>query len=185
MANTCKNKWISLQILLQWLCHFFPPKQNTFLFIIAITAVLREKKKGNKRHFNFPSLSDNSLEIPLKMINLLLSQRQAYDNSASSCVLCSVCSTQILPLNSTEQTSSKANRKPGPVSHQKPDCFLDQVFTTQTPPLTPAKEKQNTLLEHSEEEEWGEESLKDEMQKRTFQLTAKENEVRKSLNHRC
>ncbi|XP_050182690.1 TRAF3-interacting JNK-activating modulator [Myiozetetes cayanensis] len=53
----------------------------------------------------------------------------------------------------------------------------DQVFTTQTPPLTPAKENQNTLLEHPEEEEEGEESLKDEMQKRTSQLTAKENEV--------
>ncbi|NXW13818.1 T3JAM protein, partial [Circaetus pectoralis] len=53
----------------------------------------------------------------------------------------------------------------------------DQVFTTQTPPLTPAKEKQNALLEHpEEEEEEGEESLKDEMQKRTSQLTAKENE---------
>nr|XP_009936923.1 PREDICTED: TRAF3-interacting JNK-activating modulator [Opisthocomus hoazin] len=52
----------------------------------------------------------------------------------------------------------------------------DQVSTTQTPPLTPAKEKQNVLLEHPEEEE-GEESLKDEMQKRTSQLTAKENEV--------
>ncbi|KFO90687.1 TRAF3-interacting JNK-activating modulator [Buceros rhinoceros silvestris] len=51
----------------------------------------------------------------------------------------------------------------------------DQVFTTQTPPLTPAKEKQNALLEFPEEEE-GEESLKDEMQKRTSQLTAKENE---------
>ncbi|XP_009460690.1 PREDICTED: TRAF3-interacting JNK-activating modulator [Nipponia nippon] len=53
----------------------------------------------------------------------------------------------------------------------------DQVFTTQTPPLTPAKEKQNALLERPEEEEEGEESLKDEMQKRTSQLTAKENEV--------
>ncbi|NXI55490.1 T3JAM protein, partial [Chloroceryle aenea] len=51
-----------------------------------------------------------------------------------------------------------------------------QVFTTQTPPLTPTKEKQNTLLEHPEEEEEGEESLKDEMEKRTSQLTAKENE---------
>ncbi|NWS09444.1 T3JAM protein, partial [Motacilla alba] len=55
----------------------------------------------------------------------------------------------------------------------------DQVFTTQTPPLTPAKEKQNALSEHpeeEEEEEEGAESLKDEMQKRTSQLTAKENE---------
>ncbi|NXE92824.1 T3JAM protein, partial [Menura novaehollandiae] len=53
----------------------------------------------------------------------------------------------------------------------------DQVFTTQTPPLTPAKEKQNSLLEHpEEEEEEGNESLKDEMQQRTSQLTAKENE---------
>ncbi|NWT34006.1 T3JAM protein, partial [Cardinalis cardinalis] len=54
----------------------------------------------------------------------------------------------------------------------------DQVFTTQTPPLTPAKEKQNALSEHpeEEEEEEGTESLKDEMQKRTPQLTAKENE---------
>ncbi|NWU31927.1 T3JAM protein, partial [Dyaphorophyia castanea] len=50
----------------------------------------------------------------------------------------------------------------------------DQLFTTQTPPLTPAKEKQNALLEHPEEE--GTESLKDEVQKRTSQLTAKENE---------
>ncbi|XP_059344115.1 TRAF3-interacting JNK-activating modulator isoform X2 [Ammospiza nelsoni] len=54
----------------------------------------------------------------------------------------------------------------------------DQVSTTQTPPLTPAKEKQNALSEHpEEEEEEGTESLKDEMQKRTLQLTAKENEV--------
>ncbi|XP_009572774.1 PREDICTED: TRAF3-interacting JNK-activating modulator [Fulmarus glacialis] len=52
----------------------------------------------------------------------------------------------------------------------------DQVFTTQTPLLTPAKEKQNSLLEHPEKEE-EEESLKDEVQKRTSQLTAKENEV--------
>ncbi|NXY26467.1 T3JAM protein, partial [Atrichornis clamosus] len=53
----------------------------------------------------------------------------------------------------------------------------DQVFTTQTPPLTPAKEKQNALLEHpEEEEEEGNESLKAEMQTRTSQLTAKENE---------
>ncbi|NXQ14547.1 T3JAM protein, partial [Peucedramus taeniatus] len=53
----------------------------------------------------------------------------------------------------------------------------DQVFSTQTPPLTPAKKKQNALSEHpEEEEEEGTESLKDEMQKRTSQLTAKENE---------
>ncbi|NXQ35137.1 T3JAM protein, partial [Alaudala cheleensis] len=52
----------------------------------------------------------------------------------------------------------------------------DQVFSTQTPPLTPAKEKQNALLEHPEEEEEGTESLKDEMQNETSQLTAKENE---------
>ncbi|NWU72182.1 T3JAM protein, partial [Pterocles burchelli] len=51
----------------------------------------------------------------------------------------------------------------------------DQVLTTQTPPLTPAEEKQNSLLEHPEEEE-GEESLQDEMQEQTSQLTAKENE---------
>ncbi|NXP60554.1 T3JAM protein, partial [Chloropsis cyanopogon] len=50
----------------------------------------------------------------------------------------------------------------------------DQVSTTQTPPLTPAKEKQNALSEQPEEE--GTESLKDEMQRRTSQLTAKENE---------
>ncbi|KFU84401.1 TRAF3-interacting JNK-activating modulator [Chaetura pelagica] len=56
----------------------------------------------------------------------------------------------------------------------------DQVFTTQTPPLTPTKEKQNILLEHPEEE--GEESLEDEVQERTSQLAAKENKVRKKLN---
>ncbi|NXO02900.1 T3JAM protein, partial [Rhinopomastus cyanomelas] len=55
----------------------------------------------------------------------------------------------------------------------------DQVSTTQTPaPLTPAKQNQNILLEHPEEEEEGEESLEDETQKRTSQLTAKENECR-------
>ncbi|NWH86103.1 T3JAM protein, partial [Aegithalos caudatus] len=52
----------------------------------------------------------------------------------------------------------------------------DQVFSTQTPPLTPAKENQNALLEHPEEEEEGTEILKDEMQERTSQLTAEENE---------
>ncbi|XP_009976903.1 PREDICTED: TRAF3-interacting JNK-activating modulator [Tauraco erythrolophus] len=61
-------------------------------------------------------------------------------------------------------------------SQRKPQEVMvprkDQVFT---PPLTPAKEKQNALLEHPEEE--GEESLKEEIQKRTSQLTAKENEV--------
>lgn len=84
---------------------------------------------------------------------------------------------QILSLNCAEYTRYKANWKPGPVSHQKPDCFLDQVFTTQSPPLPPAKETQNALLKHPEEE--AEESLKAEMQERTSQLTAKENEVRK------
>ncbi|NWV38858.1 T3JAM protein, partial [Grantiella picta] len=52
----------------------------------------------------------------------------------------------------------------------------DQGFTTQTPRLIPAKEKQNALLEHPEEEEKGKESLKDEVQKRTSQPTAKEKE---------
>ncbi|XP_010000446.1 PREDICTED: TRAF3-interacting JNK-activating modulator [Chaetura pelagica] len=55
----------------------------------------------------------------------------------------------------------------------------DQVFTTQTPPLTPTKEKQNILLEHPEEE--GEESLEDEVQERTSQLAAKENKCRACL----
>lgn len=49
MANTLKNKWISLQILLQWLRHIFS-KQNTFQFIIVITAVL-DKKKVIKKVF--------------------------------------------------------------------------------------------------------------------------------------
>ncbi|OXB54599.1 hypothetical protein ASZ78_004039 [Callipepla squamata] len=50
----------------------------------------------------------------------------------------------------------------------------DQVFTTQTPPLTAAKEMQNALSEHPKEK--AEENLRDEMQKRTSQLTAKEKE---------
>lgn len=50
----------------------------------------------------------------------------------------------------------------------------DQGFTTQTPPLTPAKEVQNALSEHPKEK--AEESLRDEMQERTSQLTAKEKE---------
>ncbi|XP_071624260.1 TRAF3-interacting JNK-activating modulator isoform X3 [Heliangelus exortis] len=64
----------------------------------------------------------------------------------------------------------------------------DQVFTTQPPPLTPTKENQNTLVEHPEEEEEGEESLKDEMQKRTSQLRAKEKEcweLRSELESLC
>ncbi|NXD43143.1 T3JAM protein, partial [Copsychus sechellarum] len=61
----------------------------------------------------------------------------------------------------------------------------DQVFSTQSPPLTPAKEKQNALLEHPEEEEEGTESLQDEMQRRTSQLTAKENEEPPSLCSQC
>ncbi|KFV09724.1 TRAF3-interacting JNK-activating modulator, partial [Tauraco erythrolophus] len=68
--------------------------------------------------------------------------------------------------------NQSSQRKPQEVMvPRKEACFLDQVFT---PPLTPAKEKQNALLEHPEEE--GEESLKEEIQKRTSQLTAKENE---------
>ncbi|KAM6311162.1 TRAF3-interacting JNK-activating modulator isoform 2-T3 [Podargus strigoides] len=73
-------------------------------------------------------------------------------------------------LQSLMQNQTKAGKTQEAAVQRK-----DHVFTTQTPPLTPAKEKQNTLLEHPEEEE-GEESLEDEMQKRTSQLTAKENE---------
>ncbi|XP_042740309.1 TRAF3-interacting JNK-activating modulator isoform X3 [Lagopus leucura] len=50
----------------------------------------------------------------------------------------------------------------------------DQVFTMQNPPLTPAKEMQNAMSEHPKEK--AEESLRNEMQERTFQLTAKEKE---------
>ncbi|NXO87992.1 T3JAM protein, partial [Sitta europaea] len=50
----------------------------------------------------------------------------------------------------------------------------DQVSTTQTPPLTPAKEKPNTLLEQPEEE--GTQSGKDELQERTSQPAAKDKE---------
>ncbi|XP_010722457.1 TRAF3-interacting JNK-activating modulator-like isoform X1 [Meleagris gallopavo] len=55
----------------------------------------------------------------------------------------------------------------------------DQVFTTQNPPLNPAKEMQNVLSEHPKEK--AEESLRDEMQERTSQLTAKEKEVCKGM----
>ncbi|NXH12522.1 T3JAM protein, partial [Bucco capensis] len=54
-----------------------------------------------------------------------------------------------------------------------------QALTMQSQPLTAAKGKLNTLLEHPEEEqdeEEGEESLKNEIQERTSQLAAKENE---------
>ncbi|NWR77234.1 T3JAM protein, partial [Centropus unirufus] len=53
----------------------------------------------------------------------------------------------------------------------------DQVSTMQSPPLAPAKENQNALLEHPKEE-MGEERLMDEMQRRTSQLTAKEKECK-------
>ncbi|XP_053943489.1 TRAF3-interacting JNK-activating modulator isoform X2 [Cuculus canorus] len=52
----------------------------------------------------------------------------------------------------------------------------DQVVTTQIPPPAPAKENQNAPLERPEEKA-GEERLKDEMQNKTSQLTAKEKEV--------
>ncbi|NXI14589.1 T3JAM protein, partial [Irena cyanogastra] len=61
-------------------------------------------------------------------------------------------------------------------SHEVTVQRKDQVFTTQSPPLTADKEKQNALSEHPEEEEEGTGSLKDEMQERTSQLPAKENE---------
>ncbi|XP_053943493.1 TRAF3-interacting JNK-activating modulator isoform X6 [Cuculus canorus] len=51
----------------------------------------------------------------------------------------------------------------------------DQVVTTQIPPPAPAKENQNAPLERPEEKA-GEERLKDEMQNKTSQLTAKEKE---------
>ncbi|KFV61345.1 TRAF3-interacting JNK-activating modulator [Dryobates pubescens] len=63
--------------------------------------------------------------------------------------------------------------KPQEVTVQR----TDQVVTTQTPPLTLAKENQNAVLEQPKEKE-GEEQLKDEVQKRTSQLTTKENECR-------
>ncbi|GAB0200041.1 TRAF3-interacting JNK-activating modulator [Grus japonensis] len=76
--------------------------------------------------------------------------------------------------HATLHRRASALREDNDLKAEHISAIEDQVFTTQTPPLTPAKEKQNTLLEHPEEE--GEESLKEEMQKRTSQLTAKENE---------
>lgn len=69
MANTLKNKRISLQILLQWLCHIFS-KQNTFQFIIAITAVFDKVIK--KAILTLPPLYFWQLlrNIALKMMNL-------------------------------------------------------------------------------------------------------------------
>lgn len=69
MANTLKNKRISLQILLQWLCHIFS-KQNTFQFIIAITAVFDKVIK--KAILTLPPLHFWQLlrNIALKMMNL-------------------------------------------------------------------------------------------------------------------
>ncbi|KGL78744.1 TRAF3-interacting JNK-activating modulator, partial [Tinamus guttatus] len=71
-------------------------------------------------------------------------------------------------LHNLLQSQTNEQKTPEVVVQRK-----DQVLTTQTPPLTPATEKQNALLEQQEKEE---ESLKNEMQKRTSQLTAKENE---------
>ncbi|XP_067414926.1 TRAF3-interacting JNK-activating modulator [Emydura macquarii macquarii] len=50
----------------------------------------------------------------------------------------------------------------------------DQVLTMQIQPPSPVREKQNALLKHPDDE--GEENLKDQMQKRTAQLIAKEKE---------
>ncbi|XP_032650036.2 TRAF3-interacting JNK-activating modulator isoform X1 [Chelonoidis abingdonii] len=50
----------------------------------------------------------------------------------------------------------------------------DQVLTMQIQPPSPVREKQDALLKHPDDE--GEESLKDQMQKRTAQLIAKEKE---------
>uniref|UniRef100_A0A8C4K4V4 TRAF3 interacting protein 3 n=1 Tax=Dromaius novaehollandiae TaxID=8790 RepID=A0A8C4K4V4_DRONO len=72
-------------------------------------------------------------------------------------------------LHNLLQNQTNEQKAPEPMVQRK-----DKVLTTQTPPFTPATAKLNALLEQPEEE--GEESLKDEMQKRTSQLTAKENE---------
>ncbi|NWI14766.1 T3JAM protein, partial [Crypturellus soui] len=77
--------------------------------------------------------------------------------------------TTISHLHNLLQNQTNEQKTPEVMVQRK-----DQVLTTQTPPLTPAIEKQNALLEQQEKE--GEESLKNEMQKRTSQLTAKENE---------
>ncbi|XP_030417554.1 TRAF3-interacting JNK-activating modulator isoform X1 [Gopherus evgoodei] len=50
----------------------------------------------------------------------------------------------------------------------------DQVLTMQIQPPSPVREKQDALLKHPDEE--GEENLKDQVQKRTAQLIAKEKE---------
>lgn len=55
--------------------------------------------------------------------------------------------------------------------------FLDQVLTMQLQPPSPVREKQDALLKHPDHE--GEENLKDQVQKRTAQLIAKEKEVRR------
>ncbi|XP_010192256.1 PREDICTED: TRAF3-interacting JNK-activating modulator [Mesitornis unicolor] len=77
----------------------------------------------------------------------------------------------ISQLHSLIQNQSKAGQSREGTAQRK-----DQVYTTQTPPLAPAKENQITLLKRPEEEEGGR-SLEDEVQQRTSQLTAKEKEV--------
>ncbi|KFQ20314.1 TRAF3-interacting JNK-activating modulator [Mesitornis unicolor] len=76
----------------------------------------------------------------------------------------------ISQLHSLIQNQSKAGQSREGTAQRK-----DQVYTTQTPPLAPAKENQITLLKRPEEEEGGR-SLEDEVQQRTSQLTAKEKE---------
>ncbi|XP_043356592.1 TRAF3-interacting JNK-activating modulator isoform X4 [Dermochelys coriacea] len=63
--------------------------------------------------------------------------------------------------------------------HQKLGSFdplttKDQVLTMQLQPPSPVREKQDALLKHPDHE--GEENLKDQVQKRTAQLIAKEKE---------
>ncbi|NWH71936.1 T3JAM protein, partial [Piaya cayana] len=73
-------------------------------------------------------------------------------------------------LNNLIQNQSNQQRSQEGTERRK-----DQVVATQTPALTPAKENQNAPLERPEEEA-GEERLKDEIQSKTSQLTAKEKE---------
>ncbi|XP_069731944.1 TRAF3-interacting JNK-activating modulator [Phaenicophaeus curvirostris] len=74
-------------------------------------------------------------------------------------------------LNNLIQSQNKRQKSQEGTEQRK-----DQVVATQTPALTPATENQNAPLEQLEEEA-SEESLKDEIQSKTSQLTTKEKEV--------
>ncbi|NWV24696.1 T3JAM protein, partial [Origma solitaria] len=129
-----------------------------------------DRQAGHIRHFQDKLQKEQEQKVTLEAtINHLQSkEHRDTQNKRLSLVLWTITWPFVFPDLIHNQNNQGKSQE---VTVQR----KDQVCSTQTPPLTAAKEKQNALLERPEEEE-GKGSLEDEMQKRTSQLTAKEKE---------